>query len=392
MKTLRTALAALTAAGTALAAGGTALAQETAREGRLVASHILDWERVSSPAISPDGTTVIYTRSHVDRQKDRWASELWIVNADGSRNRFLAKGSSPVWSPDGTRIAFFAEAGDGTPQLFVRWMDAEGAVSQVTREGPAPRDIHWSPDSGLIAFTRMVPAPETWDLPSMPAPPEGGEWTKTPRIVRKMHFRQDRVGFLEEGYRHLFVVPADGGRRPPADPGELARGFARRRGSRLRRRPRLDAGRQRPRLRCLPRRGCGSALPGIAHPLRQPGERRDPPDHQRARPLGRSGGLPGREAHRLQRVRLDDQHLPGLRPPGDRFRRVRDALALGGPRPGRQQPHLGSGKRPDLLHRRRPRFAGTSMSLRSTAEPARSPRGRTCSRSARSRRPGSPRR
>ena len=203
-------LAGLTAA-LAVAAATPAATQETAGEGRLVASHILDWERVSGPAISPDGSRVIYTRSHVDRQKDRWASELWIVNADGSRNRFLAKGSSPVWSPDGSRIAFLAEAEGGGPQIFVRWMDEEGAVSQVTRDGPTPRDIHWSPDSKRIAFTRVVPAPETWDLPSMPAPPDGANWTKTPRIVRRMHFRQDRVGFLEEGFRHLFVVPADGG-------------------------------------------------------------------------------------------------------------------------------------------------------------------------------------
>ena len=95
-----------------------AAGQETAGEGRLVASHILDWERVGSPAISPDGSAVLYTRSHVDRKNDRWVSELWIVDADGGRNRFLTRGSSPVWSPDGTRIAFLAgRRGRGRPDL-----------------------------------------------------------------------------------------------------------------------------------------------------------------------------------------------------------------------------------------------------------------------------------
>lgn len=197
-----------------------AAAQETAGPGRLVASHILDWERVSGPAISPDGKVVIYTRSRVDRQRDRWASDLWMVDADGSRNRFLGSGSAPAWSPDGSRIAFLDADEDDRTQIFVRWMDAEGAVSQVTRDARPPRDLHWSPDSRLIAFTRVVPAPETWDLPSLPDPPEGAEWTKPPRIVRRMHFRQDRVGFLEEGYRHLFVVPAAGGASRPLTEGD----------------------------------------------------------------------------------------------------------------------------------------------------------------------------
>lgn len=195
-------------------------AQETAGPGRLVASHILDWERVSGPAISPDGKVVIYTRSRVDRQRDRWTSDLWMVDADGSRNRFLGSGSAPAWSPDGSRIAFLDADEDDRTQIFVRWMDAEGAVSQVTRDARPPRDLHWSPDSRLIAFTRVVPAPETWDLPSLPDPPEGAEWTKPPRIVRRMHFRQDRVGFLEEGYRHLFVVPAAGGASRPLTEGD----------------------------------------------------------------------------------------------------------------------------------------------------------------------------
>ncbi|NIR78161.1 MAG: hypothetical protein GWM92_05995, partial [Gemmatimonadetes bacterium] len=48
----------------------------------------------------------------------------------GSRNRFLLDGSQATWSPDGTRIAFVAEGEPEGNQIHVRWMDAEGAVSQ----------------------------------------------------------------------------------------------------------------------------------------------------------------------------------------------------------------------------------------------------------------------
>ena len=32
----------------------------------------LDWERVSDPRISPDGSAVVYTRGWVDKINDRW--------------------------------------------------------------------------------------------------------------------------------------------------------------------------------------------------------------------------------------------------------------------------------------------------------------------------------
>lgn len=39
-----------------LSLSSTAWSQETAGEGRLTADHILDWERVRDPQISPDGS------------------------------------------------------------------------------------------------------------------------------------------------------------------------------------------------------------------------------------------------------------------------------------------------------------------------------------------------
>ncbi len=113
-------------------------AQETPSDTLLTVEHFLDFERVGGPQISPDGSQIIYTRSRVDQMEDEWASELWIMAGDGSKNRFLTKGSSPRWSPDGTRIAYMAPGDPGGAQLLVRWMDAEGATSQITHVAETP--------------------------------------------------------------------------------------------------------------------------------------------------------------------------------------------------------------------------------------------------------------
>ena len=178
----------------------------------------LDLEQVTDPQVSPDGRTVVYTRRWVNRVEDRWDSSLWIMDADGSHNRFLTRGSNPVWSPDGTRIAYLAEGEPRGAQVWVRWMDAEGASSQVTRVDRAPANIGWSPDGKTLGFTMFVPKTTPWNI-SMPSAPEGARWTAAPRVVDRLHYRQDRQGFTEPGFVHLFVVPADGG-----TPRQLTRG------------------------------------------------------------------------------------------------------------------------------------------------------------------------
>jgi len=185
-------------------------AQETASDTLLTVNHYLDWEQVQDPQISPDGSQIIYTRRWVNKIDDKWESALWIMNADGSHHRFLLKGSDARWSPDGTRILYLTDGEPKGTQLFVRWMDAEGASSQVTRVSETPTDPKWAPGGKSIAFVMLVPDSSLWTI-SLPKPPEGAKWTAAPRVVDDLHYRQDRVGYMEQGFTHLFLVPADGG-------------------------------------------------------------------------------------------------------------------------------------------------------------------------------------
>ena len=131
-------------------------------QGTLKLETYLDWEWVSNPQISPDGQRIIYTRSWVDKMKDRRTSSLWMMNADGSRNRFLVDGSGALWSPDGTRIAYVAEGDDGSSEVWVRWMDDEGAATQISRLDKSPGSLRWAPDGTQLAFTMSVPDNDSW--------------------------------------------------------------------------------------------------------------------------------------------------------------------------------------------------------------------------------------
>jgi len=200
----------LAAVSVAILAGSGLVAQETRSSTRLTTEHYLDWERVSDAQISPDASRVLYTRDHVNKQEDRWDSEIWVVNGDGSQNRFFVKGSAPRWSPDGKRVAYLAEGEPKGAQIFIRWMDVEGPATPITHVQDAPRGMRWSPDGKSIAFTMFEADQDKWAI-SMPPEPKGAKWTPAPRVVSSLHFRQDRIGLLDDGLTHLYVVPADGG-------------------------------------------------------------------------------------------------------------------------------------------------------------------------------------
>ncbi len=171
----------------------------------------LDWEWVSDPQIAPDASRIVYTRRWVAAGNDRRASSLWVMDADGSRNRHLLDGASATWSPDGTRIAYVAEGEPRGAQIFVRWMDAEGATSQITRLEHGPAEVTWSPDGQWLAFTSQVDDRADFAGVELPDRPDGAEWTAEPKVVERASYKQDRQGYVDTGWTHVFVVPAEGG-------------------------------------------------------------------------------------------------------------------------------------------------------------------------------------
>ena len=170
----------------------------------------MDMESVGNPSISPDGKQIVFTRTWVDKVKDQYRSNLWIVEADGSRVRELTTGdrddSSPVWSPDGKRITFLSDR-DGTAQLFVMYVDTK-EVAQLTHLEQAPTGFKWSPDSKQIAFTAFVADNDPILNIKLPERPRGAQWAAPAVLVDRLSWRSDGRGPIPKGHSHVFTVDA----------------------------------------------------------------------------------------------------------------------------------------------------------------------------------------
>jgi len=191
-------------------AAGLVLADDAAQDmKKLTLDLMLEWETADSPVLSFDGTQLIYTRSWADKINDRQQRELWIMNTDGSRPRFLAEGSGVRWSPDGTRIAYLAAGKPGGTQIHVMWLDTREAT-QITHVTESPGGLRWAPEGESIAFTMLVPEKQDFRI-DMPPRPKGADWAPEPVIITRLSYRRDRQGYRPRGFQHLFVVDATGG-------------------------------------------------------------------------------------------------------------------------------------------------------------------------------------
>ena len=117
----------------------------------------------SDPAWSPDGRRIAFLRlRHPPRGPNWWEREVYVMNADGSGQRRLARHattsfSAPTWSPDGRKLAFVSDR-DGfvsvyTPEIHVVNVDGSGQRN-LTRNPASDSDPVWSPDGRKITFVR----------------------------------------------------------------------------------------------------------------------------------------------------------------------------------------------------------------------------------------------
>lgn len=118
-----------------------------------------EFGRDRSPDVSPDGRRLAYVTLREALTSSRVRSfEIVTTNIDGENRIRLTRDEaldvSPVWSPDGTRIAFLSSS-EGLPvELSLHIMAADG--SDVERIAPSVRasgDLPvWSPDGSMLAF------------------------------------------------------------------------------------------------------------------------------------------------------------------------------------------------------------------------------------------------
>ena len=134
----------------------------TSQKRAITEKDLFDFIWVTNPQLSRDGSRVAFTRVNVDEKRTGYETSIWTVATSGSEPPVrMTNGrhdAQPRWSPDGKRLAFIRggdkdETGKPKPPQIAILSLAGGDAWIITDLPKGASTPVWSPDSTRIAFT-----------------------------------------------------------------------------------------------------------------------------------------------------------------------------------------------------------------------------------------------
>jgi serine/threonine protein kinase len=122
----------------------------------------------ASLALSPDGTRLAFNRIVERANPDIW---VWEV-ARRAMTRLTFNQSSettPVWSPDGHRLAFVSDDQSvGVKQVYVVDASGAGQARRLTEGTKSREPLDWSRDAKYLLIREVGANADQWDLVALP--------------------------------------------------------------------------------------------------------------------------------------------------------------------------------------------------------------------------------
>jgi dipeptidyl aminopeptidase/acylaminoacyl peptidase len=187
---------------------GLAMSAKSATKKRrtVVPEDLLKFHLVADPQISPDGTTVLFSRKHVG-EKNNYVSNLWTVSASGGDPKQFTSGGKDGhgrWSPDGKTVAFISGREEAKPQVYLIPADGGEAQKLTTFPEGSLAAFKWSPDGTLLAVKFREAEPE-WTQEAKKQRKETGGSTPA-RVIDEMYYRFDGDGYFNAQRHALYIV------------------------------------------------------------------------------------------------------------------------------------------------------------------------------------------
>ena len=196
------------------AAASTAAAQQ---KRPLVPEDLYRLKTASDVVVSPDGRWVVYVQTSIDSATNRYVRDLYAARSDGSAQRRLtwtpqSSEGSPAFSPDGRHLAFVArrEGDERAAEIYVLPFTEPGEARRVTSVARGVSRPVWSPDGTRMAFTvsDSLPVDTASAKPRTRAERLAAAARKNdPRVLNRLNYVGE-TAFNQDRYNQIYIIDA----------------------------------------------------------------------------------------------------------------------------------------------------------------------------------------
>ncbi|MQF70177.1 S9 family peptidase [SAR202 cluster bacterium AD-804-J14_MRT_500m] len=161
---------------------------------------------ISSPTLAPEGDLIAYSEGTIDSETLVAKSRLTLMNLPNGPKIFITDGpkdNRPKFSPNGEIIAFMRPDKNEQSQIWTITVNG-GKPKRLTSTGGGVQDFEWSPGSDALAFVSDV-----WPKNENPNAESGNE--PRVKVVNRIGYRADTLGWRGNAYRHIFTIGITGG-------------------------------------------------------------------------------------------------------------------------------------------------------------------------------------
>src|SRR5215470_12508610 len=201
---------------------------------------LFDFVWIANPQVSPDGTRVAFTRVNVDDNRTNYETSIWIAATNGKEAPIrMTNGkhdAQPRWSPDGAHIVFVRggdkdETGKPKPGQLAMLSLAGGEASKITDLPKGASNPVWSPEGTRIAFVSSTTQDDIHKAQRKKNAVKPGdiqaesERESDVHVISRAVYRSNDEGYLDpKRHQHLWVLDAPTTSDELAKPMQLTRG------------------------------------------------------------------------------------------------------------------------------------------------------------------------